>query len=178
MIQFDLPKERIAQEPARPRDSARLLVYNRHTKQIQDDIFRNIGNHLAPNTTIVVNNSKVEQCRWLFDDGKTEIFVLEKVNPHTIVAMVRPGKKFKSGMKVQLTDSVSAHVLAVLEDGTRTIELSVPHDHPSLAAHNTCRFLHIFHKMMSSPMNTRRYMQILLAVKLRLPRGFISLTHF
>ena len=97
MINFKLPKALIAQEPASPRDSARLLTYNRHTKQIEDKIFSELPKYLNNNTTLVVNNSKVEKCRWLFDMGKTEIFVLEKLDSHTIRALVRPGKKFKLG---------------------------------------------------------------------------------
>ena len=35
---YDLPEERIAQTPAEPRDSSRLLVYNRATKSIEDKV--------------------------------------------------------------------------------------------------------------------------------------------
>ncbi len=71
MIDFELPKELIAQEPAHPRDSARLLVYSRADKTIIDTVFSELPKFLKPDTTLVVNNSKVENCRWLFDAGKT-----------------------------------------------------------------------------------------------------------
>lgn len=128
MIQFNLPKELIAQEPARPRDAARLLVYNRQSRTVIDTVFSDLPNHLAKNTTIVVNNSKVEHCRWLFDDGKTELFVIEKLDQHTIRALVRPGKKFKQGQITALTDWLQAETLSIDIDGIRTIRLNVQHD--------------------------------------------------
>jgi S-adenosylmethionine:tRNA ribosyltransferase-isomerase len=119
MIQFDLPKELIAQEPAQPRDSARLLVYNRATKQIDDTVFSEIEQYLEPSTSLVVNNSKVEHCRWLFDNGKTELFVIEKLDT--------PGRRFRMGQKTQLNDWLTAETTAIDADGIRTIRLNVSH---------------------------------------------------
>ncbi len=133
-IDFVLPKELIAQQPAQPRDAARLLVYDRATRTITDAVFKDIDNFLPSNTTLVLNNSKVEHCRWLFDGG-IEIFVLQKLDTHTITAMVRRGKKFRVGSVVQLTDWLSAEVRAIDQDGFRTIRLSVPHDDPRLGAY-------------------------------------------
>ena len=95
MIKFELPKELIAQEPVQPRDNARMLVYDRKTKKITDDYFYNVLNYLPDPILMVVNNSKVENCRLLFDGGKREIFVIEKANNKTVRALVRPGKLFK-----------------------------------------------------------------------------------
>lgn len=128
MIDFSLPDDLIAQEPAHPRDSARLLVYDRKNKSITDAIFRDVPQFLNKNTTIVVNNSKVEHCRWLFDDGKTEIFVLEKLDTHTIRALVRPGKKFKRGNECAITDWLSVRVTNIDDEGIRTLKLNITHD--------------------------------------------------
>ncbi len=132
MIQFDLPDELIAQEPAQPRDSARLLVYDRKSKTITDAVFRDLPQFLPQNTTLVLNNSKVEQCRWLFDGGKTELFVLEKLDTHTVRALVRPGRKFKPGKHYAPTDWLDIETVAIDADGIRTLRLSVPHDDPRL----------------------------------------------
>jgi S-adenosylmethionine:tRNA ribosyltransferase-isomerase len=128
MIDFELPKELIAQQPASPRDAARLLVYNRKSKTIIDTVFSDITNYLDPNTALVVNNSKVEHCRWLFDAGKTEIFVLEKLDSHTIRALVRPGKKFKLNQSTQITDWLQVETSAIDNDGIRTLQLNIQHD--------------------------------------------------
>lgn len=129
---YHLPEELIAQSPAHPRDHARLLVYDRETKTIKDDYFYNLGKYLHPKTTLVVNNSKVEKCRLMFDEGKKELFVTSVRNNTTIEALVRPGKKFKAGKEVELTKDVFAKVTHVAEDGLRTIILSHDLDAPEL----------------------------------------------
>ncbi len=126
MLTFDLPKELIAQTPAQPRDSARLLVYDRATKQIQDAVFCDIAKYLTPHTTLVLNNSKVDKCRLKF--GNIEVFVTETINPTTVRALVRPGKKFPRNQVVDLSPGVSATVLEIHDDGQRTLQLSIPID--------------------------------------------------
>jgi len=121
---YDLPEELIAQKPAIPRDHSRLLVYDRETGTIRDDYFYNIGKYLPEETSLVVNNSKVEKCRLLFNDEKIEIFVTKAVDDRVVEAMVRPGKKFKPGKTVELAEGLSAKTLNIAEDGIRTIELS------------------------------------------------------
>jgi S-adenosylmethionine:tRNA ribosyltransferase-isomerase len=131
---YDLPDDRIAQKPAIPRDHSKLLVYNRSSESITSDSFYNIGNYLPNDTTLVVNNSKVEKCRLLFNNGKIEIFVTKAINNRTVEAMVRPGKKFRTGKSIQLTNELEAKTLSVADDGIRTIELSHPLDHDYVEA--------------------------------------------
>ena len=129
---FQLPEELIAQAPAHPRDHARLLVYNRQTGAITDDYFYNLGKYLPKNTTLVVNNSKVEKCRLMFDEGKKELFVTSVRNNNTVEALVRPGKKFRLGKMVELADGITAEVTHVADDGLRTLILSHDLDAPEL----------------------------------------------
>lgn len=126
---YELPDDRIAQQPATPRDHSKLLVYDRSSGSITTDVFYNIGTYLPGDTTLVVNNSKVEKCRLLFNEGKIEIFVTKAVNNRTVEAMVRPGKKFRPGKSIQLTNELEAKTLSIAEDGIRTIVLSHPLDH-------------------------------------------------
>tara|TARA_Y100000385_G_C13079940_1_gene633338 strand:- start:828 stop:1853 length:1026 start_codon:yes stop_codon:yes gene_type:complete len=121
---FELPERLIAQQPAHPRDHAKLLVYDRATQRIQDRYFYELDNLLEADTTLVLNNSRVEKCRLLFESGKTEIFVLDTIDPYHVQAMVRPGKKFKIGKRVLLTPDLYADVLSITEDGLRTLKLS------------------------------------------------------
>ncbi|HKL14947.1 MAG TPA: tRNA preQ1(34) S-adenosylmethionine ribosyltransferase-isomerase QueA [Balneolaceae bacterium] len=125
---YNLPDDRIAQKPATPRDHSKLLVYDRSDGSITSDRFYNIGSYLPETTTLVVNNSKVEKCRLLFNGGKVELFVTKAINNKMVEAMVRPGKKFRPGTSTQLTDGLEAKTLSVAEDGIRTIELSLPLD--------------------------------------------------
>lgn len=61
--QYDVPVDQIAHYPASPRDSARLLVYNRKTKQTIFDTFANIVAYLPPRSIIVCNDTKVIPAR-------------------------------------------------------------------------------------------------------------------
>lgn len=125
---FDLPDTLIAKKPARPRDHARLLVYRLSDGSIVDSVFYKLDEFVHPKTTFAVNNSKVDHCRWLFSEGKLELFVLEKTDTHTIRALVRPGRAFKRGSTKQLTDWLSVETLDIDADGVRTLRLNVPHD--------------------------------------------------
>lgn len=129
---YHLPEELIAQSPAHPRDHAKLLVYNRETGEIIDDVFYNLGKYLPKQTKLVVNNSKVEKCRLMFDEGKRELFVTSVRNNNTIEALVRPGRKFKLGKTVELVDGITAKVTHVAEDGLRTMVLNCDLDDPRL----------------------------------------------
>ncbi|RNC83194.1 MAG: tRNA preQ1(34) S-adenosylmethionine ribosyltransferase-isomerase QueA [Balneola sp.] len=129
---YHLPEELIAQSPASPRDHARLLVYNRATGEISDDYFYSLGNYLHPQTRLVVNNSKVEKCRLMFDEGKKELFVTSVRNNNTIEALVRPGKKFRVGKEIELAEGITSKVTHVAEDGLRTLILSHDLDAPEL----------------------------------------------
>lgn len=134
-IAFDVPPELIAQKPVNPRDHARLLVYNSADGSITDSYFYKLDEFLVPDTTLVLNNSKVENCRWLFSEGKLEVFVIEKLATNVVRALVRPGKKFRLGVSVRLTDWLTATVMAIDTEGIRTLSLNIPHDDRRLKAY-------------------------------------------
>ncbi len=60
---YNVPADLIAREPARPRDAARLLVYDRLTRKIGEDTFRNIVKYLPPKSVLVFNETKVIPAR-------------------------------------------------------------------------------------------------------------------
>jgi S-adenosylmethionine:tRNA ribosyltransferase-isomerase len=137
---YHLPEELIAQEPAKPRDHSRLLVYNRSDKSITDDYFYNLGRYLKKDTTLVVNNSKVEKCRLLFDGGTKEIFIINTLNDRTVEALVRPGKKFKKGKLIHLTDDIEVEVLQIEKEGIRTLSLNRSLNDPVLNPYRATPF--------------------------------------
>ena len=135
---YHLPEELIAQAPAHPRDYARLLVYRRSDKSITDTYFYNLYRHIDRNTTLVLNNSKVEKARLLF--GNMEVFVLRTFNTRTIEAMVRPGRKFKEGKTVELADGITATVTGIADDGVRRLELNMDIDDARLEPYRRTPF--------------------------------------
>jgi S-adenosylmethionine:tRNA ribosyltransferase-isomerase len=126
---FQLDPELIAQKPAVPRDHARLLVYDRANKSITDDYFYNLEKYLVPQTTLVLNDSKVEKSRLRI--GSVEIFVLETLNPTTIKALVRPGRKFKLDSTAKL-GPISVKTVDIDSEGIRTLSLSLSIDDKKL----------------------------------------------
>lgn len=79
---YDYPKELIAQKPVSPRDSARLLVYDRSSGKVEHDIFRNITKHLPKNAVLVFNETKVIPARFEVTKetrGKATLLYLNKV---------------------------------------------------------------------------------------------------
>lgn len=74
---YDLPDNKIAREPANPKDSSKLLVYK--NGKINDLFFNQLSSVLPQNTLFVYNNTKVVQARLLFKnttDATIELFCL------------------------------------------------------------------------------------------------------
>ncbi|MBE7077755.1 MAG: tRNA preQ1(34) S-adenosylmethionine ribosyltransferase-isomerase QueA, partial [Clostridiales bacterium] len=124
---YDLPESQIAQTPAEPRDSSRLLVYDRETKQITDKIFREITDYLKAGDVLVVNNTKVIPARMYArtaHGGVVEVLLLKRYDLNTWEVLMRPGKKGKIGVKMTVSDELSFEVKDVTETGERVIEFS------------------------------------------------------
>ncbi len=60
---YNFPPELIAQSPASPRDSAKLLVYDRATRQINHDTYKNIAKYLPKDSVLILNQTKVIPAR-------------------------------------------------------------------------------------------------------------------
>lgn len=124
---YELPPERIAQTPAEPRDSSRLLVYHRASKTKEDKIFRDIVDELHEGDVLVVNNTKVIPAR-LFattkNGGVVEVLLLKRKNLTTWEVLMRPGKKGKIGVEMKINDELSFTVRDVTETGERIVEFS------------------------------------------------------
>ncbi len=64
-FEFSLPKKNIAQLPKKKRSSSRLLVINRATEDLTNDLFENIDKYITDNDLIIVNDTKVIPARLL-----------------------------------------------------------------------------------------------------------------
>ncbi len=127
---YALPEACIAQEPAEPRDSARLMVLNRATGAIAHTVFREIGRYLRPGDLLVANRTRVIPAR-LFarktTGGKVEILLLRREAPATWQALVR-GRGLTTGKRVVLASGLEAEIVAVLDGPLRRIRFSRPLD--------------------------------------------------
>ncbi|PIV70906.1 hypothetical protein COW57_02595, partial [Candidatus Roizmanbacteria bacterium CG17_big_fil_post_rev_8_21_14_2_50_39_7] len=60
---YNLPERLIAQEPANPRDSSKLLVYDTQKNELIIDSFFNLATYLPPSTALTLNDAKVVPAR-------------------------------------------------------------------------------------------------------------------
>lgn len=122
---YDLPEERIAQTPAEPRDSSRLLVYRRDTKTVEDKIFRDIVDELHAGDLLVVNNTKVIPARMYAltpHGGVVEVLLLKRIELNTWEVLMKPGKKGKIGVRMTIGDELAFTVKDITETGERIVE--------------------------------------------------------
>jgi len=122
---YDLPEELIAQTPATPRDSSRLLVYDLATGAITDKIFRDVIDYLKEGDVLVVNNTKVIPARMFAlteHGGVVEVLLLKRFNLTTWEVLMRPGKKGKIGARMKVNEKLSFTVKDITESGERVIE--------------------------------------------------------
>ena len=122
---YDLPEELIAQTPAEPRDSSRLLVYDRASGKVEHKIFRDIKNYLRKGDVLVVNNTKVLPAR-LFahteHGGKVEVLLLKRLSALRWEVLVKPGKKCRPGTVLTIEEKLSLTVASVTESGERIVD--------------------------------------------------------
>ena len=122
---YNLPEELIAQIPAQPRDSSRLLVYDRKSDKVEHKIFRNVIDYLNSGDLLVVNNTKVLPARmfaYTKNGGKVEILLLKRHSLTNWEVMVKPGKKAKEGANLTISEELSLTVLSRTESGGRIVE--------------------------------------------------------
>lgn len=123
---FDLPKEFIAQTPCYPRDHAKLLIYNKATKQIEHKHFYDICDYLNENDCLVINETRVLPARLFGTRADTgsfiEFLLLRRIDTNSWEILARPGKKAKVGQKFIFGNELSAIVTDVLPDGNRIVK--------------------------------------------------------
>lgn len=123
---YDLPEELIAQHPAEPRDSSRLLVIDRKTGEWEDRVFTDVLDYLHAGDVLVVNNTKVIPARLIGHrkgfTGEVEFLLLRRIDYTHWRCIVRPGKKLNVGAEVVFSDELSARVTERGEEGERVVE--------------------------------------------------------
>ena len=130
---YDLPSELIAQTPAEPRDSSRLLVLDKKTGEITHEVFRNIIDYLHTGDVLVINDSKVIPARLYGvkeESGITiEVVLLRSRGLDTWETLVRPGRRCKAGTVIIFGDGLlRAEVLETVEGGNRLLKFSYESD--------------------------------------------------
>lgn len=121
---YDLPEELIAQTPAEPRDSSRLLVYHRDTKEIEHRIFHDITDYLKAGDVLVVNRTRVLPARLYAHTehgGAVEVLLLKRIDLDDWEVLVRPGRKCRIGTKLTVNGELSLEVTGITDSGERIV---------------------------------------------------------
>jgi S-adenosylmethionine:tRNA ribosyltransferase-isomerase len=140
---YQLPIDRIAQTPAVPRDTSRLLVVQDRI-QHQHQIFRDLPNWLRSGDLLVMNNTKVIPARLQgikIGGAKIEVLLLEATGENQWLALVKPGRRLQPGAVIEFIpngqDSPTQEVRATVLDrdeatGGRLLEFTIANDRPLL----------------------------------------------
>src|SRR6187455_3159944 len=105
-FRFDLPLNLIAQNPAKRREDARMMVVHRHTGEIENKYFRDILDYFDDKDVFVVNNTKVFPARMYGTKDGTgaviEVFLLRELNKENNLwdVIVDPARKIRLGNKL------------------------------------------------------------------------------
>ncbi len=124
-LNYYLPQDRIAQHPVKPRDSSRLLIVDRDSGSIREDVFRNLHRYLNKGDVIVLNDTRVIHAR-LYGykektGGKVEVFLLKQIGKHDWIALVKPSAKIPIGTRVIIHNDVVLEVRDFLGEGKRVV---------------------------------------------------------
>ncbi|MFA5795342.1 MAG: tRNA preQ1(34) S-adenosylmethionine ribosyltransferase-isomerase QueA [Candidatus Brocadiia bacterium] len=118
-LNYSLPPELIAQHPARPRDSSRLLVMRRKADGIEHCRFFDIEKYLVPGDLIILNNTRVLPYRMIMQrltGGRVEMLLVKNTGDNIWEAMLASNRRLNKGE--ELVSMVDNRVRAVLAGRT------------------------------------------------------------
>jgi S-adenosylmethionine:tRNA ribosyltransferase-isomerase len=96
-LDYDLPPELIAQQPAAQRDESRLLVYSRATGEVEHRVFRELPELV--DALAVVNDTRVVPGRIAIERPRGEVLLLERVEDDVWEALARPTRRLRAGRR-------------------------------------------------------------------------------
>lgn len=123
---YELPQELIAQEPLEKRSSSRLLVLDKNDGSMEHKVFSDLPEYLQKGDCLVMNNTRVIPARLLGEradtGGKAEILLLKCIEGDVWEAIVKPGKRVKTGNRLVFgNNELKAEVIEVMDSGNRLI---------------------------------------------------------
>lgn len=147
---YHLPEELIAQEPLADRAASRMLVLFRDQRRWEDRLFRELPQFIRPQDCLVLNNSRVfpsrlygrrdgvhslpvgknNPKRWQNLSGRVEVLLTRPISEDrkTWEALVRPGRKMRTGERIRFGGGLTAEILARGEFGERTVRFDCAGD--------------------------------------------------
>jgi S-adenosylmethionine:tRNA ribosyltransferase-isomerase len=118
---YELPPELIATTPTVRRDESRMLVLHRTSGRIEHRSFRDFPSYIGEGDIVALNDSRVIKARLLTDPPGIEIFLLENLGGTRWKCLVRPGRKLRTGTRVEIAGT-TAEVVDILPGGERIMQ--------------------------------------------------------
>ncbi len=109
-FRYTVPKSLIAKYPADPRDSAKLMVMDRETGEMDDKVFSDITSFFRKGDCLVLNNTRVFPARLYGKKEKTnaqiEVMLLRELKAQEKIwdVIVDPARKVRIGNKIYFDD--------------------------------------------------------------------------
>jgi S-adenosylmethionine:tRNA ribosyltransferase-isomerase len=133
-LDYTLPAERVAQEPAERRDGSRLLVVDRASHRVEHRMFDELAGLLGPGDTLFRNNASVLPARLIgrrSTGGKIECFLLRQAGAEegseVWQCLVRPGRRLPAGTAFEAAGgALRGTVSSVLGDGSVLVRFESP----------------------------------------------------
>ena len=128
-LDYDLPRELIAQHPAGRRDESRLMVYDRATGSVRHRVFSELPGELPAGTLSVVNDTRVVPARIPLERPKGEVLLLERVDDGVWEALARPTRRLRAGRRygpVELLEHLGEGRWLVRLDGEPAGDVPLP----------------------------------------------------
>jgi S-adenosylmethionine:tRNA ribosyltransferase-isomerase len=97
-LDYELPRELIAQQPAPRRDESRLLVYERASGFVRHRRFSELPLELG-GELLVVNDTRVVPARIPIESPRGEVLLLERVGGAEWIGLARPTRRLKAGVR-------------------------------------------------------------------------------
>ena len=97
-LDYGLPPELVAQQPAERRDASRLLVYERSTGTVRHRVFTDLPEEIG-DVLAVVNDTRVVPARIRLERPRGEVLLLERLGDGTWVALARPTRRLRPGFR-------------------------------------------------------------------------------
>lgn len=124
---YDLPERLIAQTPLKNRCDSKVLIMDKITGQLEENVFKNIGDYLKKGDVLVLNDTKVIPARIIGEKADTkaviELLLLKNIKDNIWEALSKPFKRLHEGTIITFgKDILKAKVIKKFTAGIVHVE--------------------------------------------------------
>ena len=133
-FKYNMPKTAIAKFPVKPRDKAKLMVFEKETTNVEHKQFKDVVDYMSKGDVLVVNQTKVMQARLYGQkertNAKIEVFVLRELNKEEKIwdVIVDPARKVRIGNRIYFNDKLWCEVIDNTTSRGRTVRINYEGD--------------------------------------------------